>query len=392
MEFQTIKDQKGKEHIVFNAQELMDDNLIGDKKEDFEFLQLLGSGSFGKVFKVSSLINHKIYAMKILNLASEDNGSLTKGEKEKYFISEIELLKKLNHPNIVKYYKSFREEDQLYIIMEYFDNGDLNDYINVLKSENKNKKEEIWNIFYQSISGLNYLHSKGVAHRDIKPANIFMTKNKIIKIGDFGVSALITGKKSAEKIRTLKQTIVGTPIYMSPELKNKRAYNEKVDIFAMGCVFYKICCLKDYQKEEYAMEGDRFVLKIVSTEIPSNYDEDLMGIIRLMLEEDPEKRANSRTILEKIKENYNKVFIQNSGFYSVLRCMINLQYLRHYFLHDFKKILKTTVSAIFDSKFFSQKFLSLIEDGKNWIDNVIYYRHKIIEENNFLNNNNEINP
>ena len=80
--------------------------------------------------------------------------------------------------------------------MEYFDNGDLDDYIKVLKYEkDKVKKEEIWNIFYQSISGLNYLHTSNVVHRDIKPENIFMTKNKIIKIGDFDVSAVIKEKK-----------------------------------------------------------------------------------------------------------------------------------------------------------------------------------------------------
>ena len=203
MEFETILDPKGKEHMVFNAQELNDDVFIGDKSSDFEYLQLLGEGGFGKVLKVSSLINHKIYAMKILDLV--DDGRLSKEDKEKYFTSEIELLKQLNHPNIVKYYKSFREEDKLYIIMEYFDNGDLDDYIKVLKfDKNLDKKPEIWNIFYQSLSGLNYLHTSGIVHRDIKPPNIFMAKNKIIKIGDFGVSALVKEKKKYEKNSSFK--------------------------------------------------------------------------------------------------------------------------------------------------------------------------------------------
>ena len=118
MEFEIIIDQKGKEHMVFNAQELNNDDSMGDKFENFEVLQLLGEGAFGKVLKVSSLINHKIYAMKILDLKGKENDPMTKEEKEKYFISEIELLKKLDHPNIVKYYKSFREDEQLYIIME----------------------------------------------------------------------------------------------------------------------------------------------------------------------------------------------------------------------------------------------------------------------------------
>ena len=390
MEFETLVDPKGKEHMVFNAQELNENDSMGDKVSDFEVLQLLGEGAFGKVLKVSSLINHKIYAMKLLDLKENENENMDKEEKEKYFISEIELLKKLNHPNIVKYYKSFRENDMLYIIMEYFDNGDLGDYIKVLKNEeNKNKKEEIWNIFYQCISGLNYLHSSGVVHRDIKPANIFMTKNKIIKIGDFGVSALVKDKKEVmKKIRKLKFTVVGTPEYMAPEILKQKKYNEKVDIFSMGCVFYKICCLKEYQKEDVYIEGNQFKKKMISNELPTNYDNNLMNVIQLMVEKEPEKRANSITILEKILENYNKIFIQNSGLYSVIRCMINLPYLRKYFVEKFKEAYSEIPD---DRKIYSEKFLFLIEND-NWIENLTFYRHKIIEENNFLNNNKEINP
>ena len=248
MEFEILLDPKGKEHMVFNSQEFNNDDSMGDKFDDFEVLQLLGEGAYGKVLKVSSLINHKIYAMKILDLGDNKDSGISKELKEKYFLSEVELLKKLKHPNIVKYYKSFREDDNLYIIMEYFDNGDLDDYINVLgKGNNQNKKEEIWNIFYQCISGLNYLHSTGVVHRDIKPCNIFMTKNKIIKIGDFGVSAFFKNI-DIEKIKKLTNTYVGTYEYMAPEIiKREKKYNEKVDIFSMGCVFYEICCLKTYQ-------------------------------------------------------------------------------------------------------------------------------------------------
>ena len=162
MEFKSIKDQKGKEHIIFKAQGFSNDESIGDRIEDFDPLKKLCYGGFGEVYKVSSLINHKIYAMKVLEL--KDDKDMTKQQKEDYFTSEVELLKKLDHPNIVKYYKSFREDDKIYIIMEYFDNGSLKDYIRALNKKNKrnNKKEEIWNIFYQCMSGLNYLHSNKI--------------------------------------------------------------------------------------------------------------------------------------------------------------------------------------------------------------------------------------
>ena len=122
MEFESIKDQKGKDHLALSENKFNTDEEIGDKLEDFEFLQILGKGGFGLVYKVLSLVNKKIYAMKVLNLAEDKD--MSREEKKDYFTSEIQILKCLNHPNIVKYYKTLEIKDKLYVIMEYFDNGD----------------------------------------------------------------------------------------------------------------------------------------------------------------------------------------------------------------------------------------------------------------------------
>ena len=133
-------DKKGKEHMTLNLMDFDDEiSSIGDKFEDFEILQPLGSGNFGSVIKVCSLINQRIYDMKILNL--ENDRKLDQELKQKYYLNEIEILKILEHPNIVKYYKSFTENNKIYIIMEYFDNGDLSGYIKAL--ENNNDKKEL---------------------------------------------------------------------------------------------------------------------------------------------------------------------------------------------------------------------------------------------------------
>ena len=378
--------------MVLNSMDIENNLSIGDKFSDFEILQPLGKGGFAKVIKVCSLINHRIYAMKIIDLNNNDKFTANLLDMEKYYNNEIELITKLNHQNIVKYYKSFTENNKIYIIMEYFDNGDLDNYIKALK-EDKNKeenikKEEIWNIFYQCMSGLNYLHSMGVIHRDISPQNIFMTKNKIIKIGDFGVSAKFKDKEILKKITSLKDTVVGKAEFMAPEVSNK-CYNEKSDIFSMGCVFYKILFLKNYQNETFHFKGNnKNIRKVESGTIPSISDINLKEILTQMLEKDAEKRPDAKIVFEKIKENYNKVFIQNSGLYSVIRCLCNLPYLRSHFLDKFKKEKKEFIG----SKPYSKNLLYCIENKDNWLETINFYRSNLIEENHFLNNNKEINP
>ena len=378
--------------MVLNSMDIENNLSIGDKFSDFEILQPLGKGGFAKVIKVCSLINHRIYAMKIIDLNNNDKFTTNLLDMEKYYNNEIELITKLNHQNIVKYYKSFTENNKIYIIMEYFDNGDLDNYIKALKEdkdkEENIKKEEIWNIFYQCMSGLNYLHSMGVIHRDISPQNIFMTKNKIIKIGDFGVSAKFKDKEILKKITSLKDTVVGKAEFMAPEVSNK-CYNEKSDIFSMGCVFYKILFLKNYQNETFHFGGNnKNIRKVESGTIPSISDINLKEILTQMLEKDAEKRPDAKIVFEKIKENYNKVFIQNSGLYSVIRCLCNLPYLRSHFLDKFKKEKKEFIG----SKPYSKNLLYCIENKDNWLETINFYRSNLIEENHFLNNNKEINP
>ena len=383
MEFTIIEDKKGKEHMVFDLEDLNDEQLIGDKLSDFEVLQSLGGGNQGNIFKVCSLINHRIYAMKVIDLEIKENTSEEdknlKKLLEKNAYNEIEILKKMNHPNIIKYYKYFKEKNKIYIIMEYFDNGDLKDYIEVLselKKKNMIKKDEIWYIFYQCMSGLTYLHKTNVIHRDIKPDNIFMNKNKIIKIGDFGIST---------QIKKLKFSVKGTPGYMAPELELEN-YDEKVDIYSMGCVFYEIYFLKPYLKEEWSFKNGKYKKEFIEGSI--RLDDEFMILIFKMLSKDPKERPNSKSVFEIIKVHLNNNFIQNSGLYSTLRCIINLPYLLNYFNDVFKNFDKNKR----ESKIYSNQLYYYITDQNNWIENMIFLRHKIIEENNFLNNNKEINP
>ena len=240
----TVKDSEGKEYYIFDESELYDDNEMGDNLEDFEILQILGKGSYGFVAKIRSLRNKKIYAMKQIDLSKVGS------DKERQLCKqEISLLSQLNHPNINKYYKSILQNDCLYIIMELMDNGDISGFINAHKKFKKPvREEEVWNILLQCMNALSYIHKKKVIHRDIKPANLFMTNDKTIKIGDFGVSAKMESLKTSVNENQYSGTIVGTPLFMSPEMINNDDYDQKTDVYSMGCAFFEICYFQPPRK------------------------------------------------------------------------------------------------------------------------------------------------
>ena len=197
--------------------------------EKYIALSEIGKGSFGRVIKIMRKSDNKILIWKELNC---ENIS----EKEKEFITnEIMILQELNHPNIVKQYEVIPDNinSKIYIVMEYCEEGDLDKLI----LKNKNNKQLIdenliWDIIIQTLNALNYLHNeKKVLHRDIKPSNIFLDKDYKIKLGDFGLS---------RKYLFEAKTILGTPLYLPPEILERKPYNEKADIWALGCSIYEL--------------------------------------------------------------------------------------------------------------------------------------------------------
>ena len=211
--------------------------LINAKPEDnYIIINKLGKGSFGSVYKVKHKTTGKIRAMKIIK-----NEEILEYEQMlgNDFLKEIEVLKELEHPNIVKIIEYYIDNKNHYIITELLNGGELFDAI--IKFKKFNEKKAAY-IMKQILSALNYLHSKGVVHRDIKPENILIQKlnskkNKKddidyfqVKLIDFGSSNFLKGNKKL----TLQ---VGSPYYIAPEILNKN-YDEKCDIWSAGVVLY----------------------------------------------------------------------------------------------------------------------------------------------------------
>jgi len=378
--FDKIKDNKGKEYYVIDSYEDKNNQDLCETLNDFEILNLLGEGYFGKVYKVVSNKSNKIYAMKVLN-----TDKLTNEKELKLSLNEITYLKQLNHPHVIKYYKSFENKNLIIIILDFINNGNISKFIESYQILNKNIPEEIvWNLLLQSMSGLRYIHSKGLIHRDIKSDNIFLDNNLKIIIGDLGVSALFKDFGYFKDFTKLKynNTYVGTDCYMAPELRGTIIeYNEKIDIYSMGVTFYEICYFeKPITLSEYKdMKND-----LEKKNVP--YSKELLNIINLMLEKDKNKRPNSEEIFNMVKIEYEKKYVKNSSIDSIIRCLYCFKPLTTYFL-NIKDINKPIVNAYIDC-------LKAVNSPnlKIWIKSINNIRQIIEEKNNILEGSKELEP
>ena len=359
-------------HIISGQEAEKDNEFIGNNINDFEILQTLGKGSYGFVAKVKSKKNDKIYAMKMIDF------SLIKDQTEKQLsIDEIQIIKSLNSPHIIKFYDSFNIGERYYILMEYINNGDLKGYITAHQNmKTPVPEKELWQIFYQCMSGLSYIHQNNLIHRDIKPANLFLTDDKVIKIGDFGVSAKrkynqnyrnnLDQKKGFQK----ENLMIGTPLYMSPEIFNHQNYGSKVDVYSMGCTFYELCY---FSPPRMPFPVVKFVnnqiqiftdLKDIEPKFNKNmYSPAINNLLSKMIEKDSNKRPSTSEIFKIIKENYNSLFRQNSSIFCIYRCLLSIQKFQERIIKHKSKIEQSKNIPI------SKSILFLMLNNKNLINN-----------------------
>jgi len=225
----------------------------------------LGKGSFSEVFMGSNILTGQIVAIKRVSL-------IQKQILDKLVI-EIEIMQKMDHPNIVKYYDVVKKSDYWYIVMEYCDAGTLADVVEYNDEHDKkhisfDREENTLYYMEQLKDALQYIRSSGYIHRDIKPMNVLLTKIKndssrcetldllfgsgsdfsekkirdwdasnkfIVKVADFGLSRHYDGNKN-----DMINTICGSPLYMAPELLITMEYNSSVDLWAYGVVLYEM--------------------------------------------------------------------------------------------------------------------------------------------------------
>lgn len=255
--------------------------------EGYIRVKVVGKGTYGFGVQVQDKENKKYYLMKVIDVTK-----MSKDERVQC-LNEIKCLKNLKNPFINRYRESFMyNKKYLCIIMNYCSNGDLSGYLKKRRSQKKYLSEdEILNWFTQICLGLKCIHDTAIIHRDLKTQNIFITGHNNQQIGDFGVSRLNCGEDDIFK------TVIGTPLFQAPEVCQQQSYNQKADIWSLGCILYEICALKvPFDATTY----DGLRIKICRGDYPSlpdKYTKGLKGMIRKCQSLDVEARPSVEEIL-----------------------------------------------------------------------------------------------
>ncbi|XP_039335084.2 serine/threonine-protein kinase Nek1 isoform X5 [Saimiri boliviensis] len=254
--------------------------------EKYVRLQKIGEGSFGKAVLVKSTEDGRQYVIKEINISRMSSKEREESRRE------VAVLANMKHPNIVQYRESFEENGSLYIVMDYCEGGDLFKRINAQKGV-LFQEDQILDWFVQICLALKHVHDRKILHRDIKSQNIFLTKDGTVQLGDFGIARVLNSTVE------LARTCIGTPYYLSPEICENKPYNNKSDIWALGCVLYELCTLK-HAFEAGSMKN--LVLKIISGSFPPvslHYSYDLRSLVSQLFKRNPRDRPSVNSILEK---------------------------------------------------------------------------------------------
>ena len=279
---------------------------MGDLYSNYELCNYIGKGGFGRVYKVRHKLSNQYRAMKIIQCKSlSDNISSTINK-------EINILKNLDHPNIIKVYEFFQSEKYVYIINELCTGGELFDKIVDVKFFSENVAS---NIMRQLLSAVAYCHENGVIHRDLKPENILIENSEEkdkdffhIKVIDFGTCEIFKKKKLTEQI--------GTSFYIAPEVI-KNSYNEKCDLWSCGVILYILLC---GSPPFYGKNEKEIFKKIIEGnftfrhKIWNKISNEAKNLVLKLLQVNPDKRISAKVALEDIwfKKNINVNSLENN--------------------------------------------------------------------------------
>ena len=325
MGVEMIKDRYGEDQLVLSNEDFYNDDVMGDRFSSYDIMKKIKSTKTF-VAKVMSKKNSKIYVLK----------QLRNDQSKEKAIQEFQILSKLNHPNIIKYFKMFNEDGKIYFVKEYVDNGSLKNIKEAYNSINKPiEVNTLWNIFMQCLAGLDYLHNNNIIHKNISLNNILMNENKVIKIDD---------------------------IQFNQDPKEKSD-----DIREMGFVFRQL----------------------IPTNFQNRYPQEMIYIIQEM--ENNYKKQNSSKLLNEIMKQYIKSVAKVSSINAIFRCMSSFQIFSYLMTQNQLSFSENNTPVAF---YYSKCLNTYLNPSGNPKDVIIFYNNfrNLLYKNSQVNNDVEIRP
>uniref|UniRef100_UPI00398EDE03 interferon-induced, double-stranded RNA-activated protein kinase n=1 Tax=Pristiophorus japonicus TaxID=55135 RepID=UPI00398EDE03 len=265
------------------------DKSLDLKIEGWSDIKIIGEGGYGRVYKAKNELDKVYYAVKEVPIRNEKT------------LREVENLAQMDHHNIVRYFfakilPSTRpnrwSKESLFIQMRLYEK-DLSNWIEDRENNKPAQEAVAMDIFCQLLDGVAYIHQQKMMHRDLKPDNIFLDKGTIVKIGDFGLATTLEDKKALTRD-------VGTPVFMSPEQVRGEGYDHKVDIFALGLIFFRLLWIRHGTVTERSEKWP----EIRKGNFPAPFDEKCRSeslLIRKMLSETASARPEADEIQQRLK-------------------------------------------------------------------------------------------
>ncbi|EGR29999.1 protein kinase domain protein [Ichthyophthirius multifiliis] len=354
--------------------------------DNYILKEIAGSGQYGKVYKSTHLKTEQVYAIKVIKL--EKFKSVP--QLHQFTLNEIQTLTKINNPNVITFIEMLRSQNNVYLVYEFCDGGTLED---IIKQKKIICEKEAIHIFQQIINAFKCMFRENILHRDLKPSNILL-HNGVIKVADFGFC------KTLLSASDLTQTMVGSPIYMAPEILKGCNYNIKADIWSMGVVLFEMlfgyCPYEDKTIAQLINQIDN--KQLVIPKHINNISVQLEELLMRMLTIDPDRRIEWNTLLnhplfeKKNEQYYNSVIcnqflgakdkrylpkVSRNPFYINIRPQAK-QFLKQ--MANYYDIIIWTASV----KDYADPIINQLDPEKKYITQKFYRQHCKVNEKGYV--------